>query len=135
MSTQLSLDFRNDLMDLKSPYKMRFPINYDILRLKLQSCQIPTTTNLASEPYIYLRIEEVEGDYLMPNGIRAFGKLILIGDRQGYLYYQPDLNSCDFSFNIQQNFEELTLQFCNYQGVPIHLEELHITKKVRSGER
>ncbi len=89
-STQISLDFRNDLKDLKSPYQVKFPINHELIRIKLQSCQIPATTNLGSEPYIYLQIEELEGDYLMPNGLKAFGKLILIGDRQGYLYYQPD---------------------------------------------
>jgi hypothetical protein len=133
MSTQVSLDFRNDLMDLKSPYRVRFPINSDILRLKLQSCQIPAITHLGHEPYIYLRIEEIDGDYLMPNSIKAFGKLILVGDRQGYLYYQPDLNSCDISFGIQQNFKELTLQFCDYQGLPIHLEDIQIAKKVRCG--
>lgn len=128
----ISLDFRNDLENsAKNRYLLKFNKYGNISKIKLNSCLIPENDYLASEPYIYIKIEELGGRCYTSNNDNVFGKLILHENRNGYLYYKPDENSCVQFFSQPQTFNKFTISFVNYNGKYLSLEEIAISKALK----
>lgn len=125
----LSLDFRNDLENVtKNQYAMKFTQFGNISKVELSSCIIPENDMLMNEPYIFLKIEELGGRCYTSNHEVTFGKLILHENKNGYLHYVPDRESCIQSFSQPTLFNKFTVSFINFNGKYINLKEISIKK-------
>ncbi len=128
----LSLDFRDDLENTaKNRYLLKFHKYGNVSKIKLNSCLISENDYLAKEPYIYMKIEEVGGRCYTSNHDCVFGKLILSENRNGYLYYKPDENSCIQMFSQPRTLDKLTISFVNYHGKSLNLQEIIINKSLK----
>ena len=128
----LSLDFRHDLDNsAKNRYLLKFNKFGNVSKAKLISCMIPENDYLASEPYLYIKVEELGGRCYTSNHDATFGKMILSDNRQGYFHYRPDEESCQQIFAQPPSSQQFTVSFLNYQGRYINLREILISKQVR----
>lgn len=128
----LFLDFRTDLEnDTKNRYSMKFNKYGNVSKVKLNSCLIPVNDYLLSEPYIYIKIEELGGRCYTSNHDNVFGKLILSENRNGYLYYKPDEESCIQLFSQPMTFNKFTISFLNYMGKYLNLKEIIVKNTVK----
>lgn len=129
---QLSLDFRNDLeTSSKNRYLVRFNQYGNVSKINLTSCLISENDYLASQPYIYIKIEELGGRCFTSNGDQVFGKLILVEKNNGYLHYRPDFDSCVQYFSQPQAFGKFTISFLNNSGKYLDLKEVVIKKSLK----
>jgi hypothetical protein len=128
----LSLDFRNDLDNTtKNRHTLRFHKYGNISKIKMLTCLIPENDYLASEPYIYIKIDELGGRCYTSNHDTVFGKLVLSENRGGYLYYKADDETCFQTFSQPRVFDKFTVSFLNYNGQYLNLKEIAITKTLK----
>ena len=128
----LSLDFRNDLENTsKNRYLLKFHKYGNVSKIKMLTCLIPENDYLSSEPYIYIKIEELGGRCYTSNHDNVFGKLILTENRGGYLYYKADEDTCIQTFSKPHVFDKLTISFLNYNGKYLNLKEIMIKKTLK----
>lgn len=131
---ELSLDFRTDLENTdnnKSQYSLKFIKFGNISKVKLLSCVIPENDLLMNEPYIYIKIEELGGRCYTSNHDITLGKLILSENKNGYLHYVPDKNSCVQNFSQPTSLQKFTISFLNFNGKYINLKEISIMKSLK----
>lgn len=130
----LSLDFRTDLENTdnnKSQYPLKFVKFGNISKVKLLSCLIPENDLLMNEPYIYIKIEELGGRCYTSNHDTTLGKLVLSENKNGYLHYVPDKNSCVQNFSQPISLQKFTVSFLNFNGKYINLKEISIMKSLK----
>lgn len=148
----LSLDLRNDSYSMENhipEHSFHFAKFGNISKVELVSLLVSKHQILCDEPYIFLNIKEIPGRYHLSNGTRTFGKMLPCSQysnstlhkngEQGnedmivnndYIFYQPE--ECLQSFSKPINLEDLTLSFCNSNGLPINIREIRISKVIIS---
>lgn len=123
----VSLDFRTDLevsVGTQTQYPLKFVKFGNISKVQMISCLIPENGLLSTEPYIYVKIEELGGKCFTSNHEVTFGKLVLSGKKNGYLHYTPDFGTCIQNFSQPITVQKFTISFLNYTGKHINLREI-----------
>lgn len=130
----LCLDFRSDL-DITNTYKSHYPLKFvkygNISKVELSACLLPESDFLIQEPYIFVKIKELGGRCFTSNHDLTFGKLILIDNKNGYLHYAPEHGTCVQTFSQPITLQNITLNFLNFNGKSINLNEISIQKSFR----
>ena len=130
----LSLDFRNDLREIDTnKYILTFADQHNVSKIELESCLINQSSVLEAEPYIYICIDEIDGDYMVSSGktrINVFGKLIQSKTINGFLVYQPE--HCSKVFSARRLLNRLTVSFVQFDQQRISLTKLHVKNVNRS---
>lgn len=133
----LSLDFRNDLREIDSnKYILAFTDQHNVSTIELESCLINQTDILQSEPYIYICIDEIDGDYMVSTGknrVNVFGKLIQSKVVNGFIVYQPE--NCCKVFNSRKLLNQLSVSFVQYDQRKLSLTKLHVAKIGKSSDK
>lgn len=120
----VSLDFRKDLIDIEGDhYILGFPTQHNVYQLELESCVINRNQILDREPYIYISVGEVDGDYNMTDS-NVFGKLIQERTVNEFIMYRPE--NCVKTFKRPTRFNKLTISFSKYDLGTISINELHV---------
>jgi hypothetical protein len=131
----LSLDFRNDLIDIdNNKYVLGFPTQYNVCALELESCLINRNSIFDREPYIYLSIGEVPGEYEVTAGhhkTNVFGKLIQEKTVNEFIVYKPE--NCKKIFNRPIRLDHLSISFLKYDLDTIPLNKM-VVKTVRKSK-
>ena len=121
----ITLDFRNNLVDINHKNEYTILTKLDKVNyLEIKSCIINTTYNILNEPYIYIVINNINGDYNPQYNI--FGKLILVNNISGNMYYVPD--NCIKIFDNPEKLYKLTFSFLNFEFKPIKINNIPISK-------
>ena len=135
-TTYLPLDFRTDLNDVEaeSKYILSFPRITNVWKIELETCILNRSELLEREPYIYICIDEIHGDYKL-NGQNnqsksVFGKLIQEKTANEYIFYRPE--NCSKTFNMPHKLEHLTVSFLKYNAETISLSKINIRDMSRS---
>jgi hypothetical protein len=126
----LSFDFRCDIKDIhKHKYSLIMPTKYskNIIHLELESCIIHHIANLDKESYIYIKIEEFDGDYVTSSR-KVFGKLLMAKKTASFISYLPE--NCKKTFLTPVSLSYLTISFYNYDNTPILLHTLQLKSLV-----
>lgn len=135
-SVFLSLDFRNDLVEIKNDsYVLSFPTQHNVTGLELESCLINRNKILEREPYIYISISEIEGEYQVTAGHKinsVFGKLIQEKTINEFIVYKPE--NCIKQFLRNTMVDKLSIKFLRYDLVPIQLNKIPVEKLRKSKE-
>lgn len=135
-SVFLSLDFRNDLVEIKNDaYILSFPTQHNVTGLSLESCLINRNKVLEREPYIYISISEIEGEYQVTAGHKinsVFGKLIQEKTINEFIVYKPE--NCIKEFLRNTMVDKLSIKFLRYDLVPIQLNKIPVEKLRKSKE-
>ena len=135
----ISLDFRKDLSDIENnKYVLTFNDFHNVEKLELESCIINQSYNLEGEPYIYLLIDEVMGDYSLSSGknrgqINVFGKLFLDKTVNGFLSYKPE--HCVKRFSKPEMINKFTVSFLKYNYEKIPLNKIAVKKLSKCDHR
>jgi hypothetical protein len=135
-SIYLPIDFRNNLCGIdgsKSRYIVDFPSRHNVYGIELESCIIESLNVLENEPYIYLLIDEIDGDYLITGtetDTSVFGKLVLDKNINSFIYYKPE--NCVKRFDSPQKLDQLSISFLKYDHEPISLGKIPIGE-IRKG--
>lgn len=135
---ELALDMRTDgETETDLQYPLKFTKFGNISKIELTSCFIPINDNLMNEPYIFVKIEEINGRCYTANHNKTFGKLLLNSNNNGYLHYIPDTQSCVQYFSQPITLDRLTISFLNYQGKLLDLKEILINKvtKIKDSDK
>ena len=130
-SVFLSLDFRNDMVEIKNDisYLLKFPKQHNVTGLELESCLINRNKQLEREPYIYINISEIEGEYQVTAGHQihsVFGKLIQEKTINEFIVYKPE--NCIKNFLKQCSVDTLSVKFLKYDLSPIHLNKIQVDR-------
>jgi hypothetical protein len=128
LSHHLPIDFRNNLRQITDQgYVLSIPPRA-IREIELESCIINRMDVLEREPYIYISILELPGDYqLIGEGntiIPVFGKLIQEKTMNEFIFYRPD--HCKKVFRHPVSLNTLTVNFLNYEQQPISLSKINV---------
>lgn len=130
----LSLDFRNDLVEINNDsYVLGFPMQHHVTGIELESCLINRNPILEREPYIYMLIEELEGDYQVNSGHRStyvFGKLIQEKTVNEFIVYKPE--NCVKFMDRPKRLDRLSITFLRYDMTPIALNRMSVEKLGRA---
>lgn len=133
-SVFLSLDFRNDLVEIKNDtYVLSFPTQHNVTGLELESCLINRNKVLEREPYIYISISEIEGEYQVTAGHKinsVFGKLIQEKTINEFIVYKPE--NCIKNFLRNTMVDKLSIKFLRYDLAPIQLNRIPVEKLRKS---
>ncbi len=133
-SVFLSLDFRNDLVEIKNDtYVLSFPTQHNVTGLELESCLINRNKILEREPYIYISISEIEGEYQVTAGHKinsVFGKLIQEKTINEFIVYKPE--NCIKNFLRNTMVDKLSIKFLRYDLAPIQLNRIPVEKLRKS---
>lgn len=130
----LSLDFRNDLVEINSDtYVLGFPTQHHVTGVEMESCLVNRNPVLEREPYIYMLIEELEGDYQVNSGHRStyvFGKLIQEKTVNQFIVYKPE--NCVKFMDRPKRLDRLSIKFLRYDMTPIALNSMPVEKLGRA---
>lgn len=130
----LSLDFRNDLTEINNDcYVLSFPMQHNVTCLELESCLINRNQILEREPYIYMAIEEIPGDYQVNTGHQVhnvFGKLIQEKTVNEFIVYKPE--NCIKALTRPSRVDRLSITFLRYDMTPVPLNRLPVERLSRS---
>jgi hypothetical protein len=130
----LSLDFRNDLSEINNDcYVLSFPMQHNVTRLELESCLVNRNQMLEREPYIYISIEEIPGDYQVNSGHQThnvFGKLIQEKTVNEFIVYKPE--NCIKVLARPSRVDRLSIMFLRYDMTPVPLNRLPVERLSRS---
>lgn len=130
----LSLDFRNDLTETNHDcYVLSFPVQHNVTCLELESCLINRNPVLEREPYIYMAIEELSGDYQVNTSHQThhvFGKLIQEKTVNEFIVYKPE--NCIKNLPRPSRIDRLSITFYRYDMTPIPLNRLAVERLSRS---
>src|SRR3989344_2808708 len=130
----LSLDFRNDLREIDmNKYLLTFTDHHNVQSIELKSCLINQTSALENEPYIYVCIDEIDGDYSVASGknrINVFGKLIQDKVVNGFIIYRPE--NCCKVFDGRKLLNHLTISFVQYGQQRLSLSRVDVRKISKS---
>jgi hypothetical protein len=124
---RLPLDFRNNLCEITdNGYSLRWPRQYRSVRsIELVDCTINRSPVLDKEPYIYISIQEIPGDFILTGGTESvFGKLIPEKTVNEFIFYKPE--NCRKSFTKPVNLDKITISFLQYDQTNISLSKLDI---------
>ena len=124
---RLPLDFRNNLCEINDiGYSLRWPRQYRSVRsIELVDCTINRSPVLDKEPYIYISIQEIPGDFILTGGTESvFGKLIPEKTVNEFIFYKPE--NCRKSFTKPVNLDKITISFLQYDQTDISLSKLDI---------
>jgi hypothetical protein len=124
---RLPLDFRNNLCEINdNGYSLRWPRQYRSVRsIELVDCTINRSPVLDKEPYIYISIQEIPGDFILTGGTESvFGKLIPEKTVNEFIFYKPE--NCRKSFTKPVNLDKITISFLQYDQTDISLSKLDI---------
>jgi len=144
----LSLDFRNDLIETNDDcYILGFPVQHNITCLELVSCLINCNPVLEREPYIYISLDNIKGDYQVTTGHRTnhvFGKLIQEKSVNEFIVYKPEncikvftrgsgSSSTPSSARLDaRNLDRLPIRFHRFDLSTIPLNKLSVDKLRRA---
>ena len=118
------IDFRNNLIDIDQ-YKYTIATNLsNIRKINLKSCIINQIYNLENEPYIYLVINNIKGEY--DKNYNIFCKLELNKVKNGFLNYKSEKSYK--IFNNLQSFNKLTFSFLKHDYSKIMLNNIPVCK-------
>lgn len=124
----LSLDFRKDLTDVEGDkYVLSFPTQHNVHMLELESCVINRNQTLDREPYIYITLDEVNGDYdmnSMDQKVNVFGKLIQERTVNEFIMYKPE--NCVKVFRRPTRLDRLTVSFRKYDLDTVSINKLPV---------
>ena len=134
----LSLDFRNDLTSVDDEcYILGFPSQHNVTDITLTSCIIHRNQMLEREPYLYIHIEELEGNYKIGHTGKhshsthnVFGKLIQERNINDFIVYRPE--HCAVTLPRPIRLDRLSMKFLNHDLSPVSLGRLIIKKLSRS---
>ena len=122
----LSLDFRSNLKEIDNgKYILSFPSQHNVYGVELESCIINSIASLEKEPYIYVAIDELEGDYASST-TKIFGKLVQEKTVNEFIVYKPE--NCIKFFTSPERIDQLSVSFLNYDHVVIALNKIHVRK-------
>jgi len=132
---ELCLDFKDDLESiLKNKYILKFNKYGNLSKIKLAHLMLSENEYMLSQPYIYVKIEELGGRCFTSNNDIVFGKMTLDKNANGFTHYTPDDphgQSCSQSFSQPISLDKLTLSFHDHSGKSLNLKEIMITKSVK----
>jgi hypothetical protein len=99
-----------------------------IREIELEACIINRIELLEREPYIYLSILEIPGDYqLIGEGntvVPVFGKLVQEKTVNEFIFYRPE--NCRKILHSPIDIDKLTVSFLNYDQTPISLSKINV---------
>jgi hypothetical protein len=99
-----------------------------IREIELISCVVNRSPVLDKEPYIYIGIDQITGDYKImsdSNKIQSvFGKLIPEKTVNEFIFYRAE--NCKKTFNPPLKVEQLTITLMQYDHTPISLNKLNV---------
>lgn len=128
----LSLDFRIDLESIQNyQYILKFNQYGNLSKIRLVSVLIQENDHLKTEPYIFLKLDELGGRCYTASRELTFGKLIVSKCENGFINYRPDEESCVQLFSEPITLNKLTISFLDYRGQPINLKEIQLTKVLK----
>lgn len=130
----ISLDFREDLRDIENNlYSLKFGNIKNLAKIELVSCMLTRNQLLESEPYIYLNIEEIPGNYTLSSGKRVFGKLFQDKKIGNFIEYRPEkcVKLFDHNNPVLNNLNCLTLGFLRFNHSRIGLHNLDIKRVIK----
>lgn len=127
-TSMVSIDFRTDIRDISNnKYVISLPEKQSVSAIKLESCIIPQLAQLEGEPYIYIAISEVDGDYSTNNStVPVFGKLIQEKTVNNFIIYKPE--NCKKTFKSPKLLDTLKVSFLTYDRQPIQLNRLSCSR-------
>ena len=126
LTIPLSIDFRNNLIDCnKCEYRVSFNKINNVKKITLESSIISQIYNLENEPYIYLCLNNIKGDY-DNNDHNIFGKLIVKKLVNGFIHYKPE--NCTKTFRHAESFNFLGIILLNHEYKRIFLNSIPISK-------
>jgi hypothetical protein len=123
----LPLDFRNNLCNITDQgYVLRWPRQYrNVCEIELIDCTMNRSPILDKEPYIYMSILEIPGEYALSGGREeVFGKLIPEKTVNEFIFYKPE--HCRKVFSKPIELENITVSFLQYDKTRILLSKLDI---------
>ena len=124
----VSVDFRTDIKDVHhNKYAIRLPEKHTVNHVQIESCILPQTAQLESEPYIYIAISELGGDFIS-SGEPIFGKLIQEKTVNNFVIYHPE--NCKKALTVPKGVETLHVCFLTYDKQPIQLNRLSVSRIV-----
>jgi hypothetical protein len=125
LTKYLPIDFRNSLTDItpNDSYVLNIP-PCQIREIELEACIINSTDVIEREPYIYLSIQEIPGDYQLIGGDCVFGKLLQEKTVNEFIFYRPE--NCRKTLRNPVNLDKLTVSFLNYDKSPISIGKLQV---------
>jgi len=109
-------------------YKFLFKNFGNISKIRLISLYIENINKLLKYPYIYIKIENINGKCLLSNGENVFGKIILKDKINDNLLYIPDIDNCLQTFTSPININELIISFLSPDYKYINISEIAVSK-------
>jgi hypothetical protein len=122
----LPLDFRNNLCNItEHGYGLRWPRQYrNVQSIELVDCTIQRTPTLDKEPYIYMSILEIPGEYSINGESSVFGKLIPEKTVNEFIFYKPE--HCRKVFIKPVELDCITVSFLQYDQSSISLSKFDL---------
>lgn len=128
----LSVDFRKDLIEIDNDtYVLGFPTQHNIASLELVSCLINRNVILDREPYIYMNIDEIEGDYELSDNKHIYGKLIQEKTVNEFIVYKPE--NCIKKFDRATRLDKISISFLKYDLSTVPLNKI-VVRKIRKNK-
>lgn len=125
----LPIDFRADLVDIGSfmRYQVQFSKRHNVRSVKLTEFIVNVRPELLQEPYVFIKIDEIEGNYKLGGRFNTtvFGKLVQDKTMNGFLFYKPE--QCSIRFGEPQRLTNLTVSLLKYDMTPISLSKLVVS--------
>ena len=125
----LQIDFRNNIRDsaLNGGYVLSTP-SMKVKEIELVTCVVNRTPLLDKEPYIYIAIDEIPGDYKIMSEnnklLSVFGKLTPEKTVNEFIFYRTD--NCKKTFSQPISIDQLTVTLLQYDHTPISLSKLQV---------